>query len=213
MNQDNRACPYGKCESSVLPWMPARPWNTPAFSVSRALESGLILDSTRILDFGSGALRNSLFLQERLKNVQVFAHDYQATVDRFPQQYEQFRKRGGHIIGEAYRSKRFDIVLCTFVLETICTARLRNEILSSLKSCLKRKGCLVASFRGWKGVRGSEYTECAEGEGFLTPANTFIAPQSVSEITSTLHKCGFESVILLQNYRVDEPENVHLIAK
>lgn len=167
-----------------------------------------------MLEFGSGNLRNSLFLLKRLPRAELFACELPRTMERFRDAYLQFEKKKGHIVdARKLGSRRFDTVVCTFVLETVCPRERRLSMLGAIRRSMKEKGALVASFRGYPGVRGTNYGECPLGEGLITPLKTFVAPSSLAEVDGLLREAGFGSVEWLQKYRVQEPENIHVLAR
>jgi hypothetical protein len=71
---------------------------------------------------------------------------------------------------------------------------------------------LVASFRGYPGVKGSKYKTCRMGDGLITPLNTFVKPYSIPEVKNLLDSSGFKFFHTLQNYRVNKPQNIHIKA-
>lgn len=205
-------CPHGTCKAKINPSNAATNFANPALSVKVSVDREIIRTGQKILEFGSGNLRNSLFILNSVRDVKVYAYDLQETINRFPENYKRFEKLGGVLVGEDYKEKKYDIVICTFVLETICPEQRRFMILSAIKSVVKRSGLLIASFRGYPGVRGNRHRECLMGEGLITPKDTFVRPYSISEVKNLMCQCGFKAVQTLQKYRVEEPENVHILA-
>jgi len=157
-------------------------------------------------------LRNSLFIMNSIPLTKIFAYELEPTIQRFSDNYILFKKAGGQIIKGELGARKYDIVISTFVLETICPSNRRKIFLSRIRRALKRRGILIASFRGYPGVIGSRYYICPMGEGLISPLNTFIKPYDIPEIVSLLTDSGFKSVRFLQKYRCDRPRNIHLIA-
>lgn len=205
-------CPYGTCRASVNPSNAATNFTNPALSVKIAVSEGIIRARQRVLEFGPGNLRNALFILDSVPDIHLHTYDLQGTISRFPEKYRKFRKLGGSPVNLSKAKRAYDIVICTFVLETICPEQKRRAALKSIARILRKKGALIASFRGYSGVVGSKYRKCPMGEGLVSPLNTFIRPYSVSELGSFLHSCGFERFNTLQNYKVDTPKNIHLMA-
>lgn len=205
-------CPNSACKAKINPSNAATNFANPVLSAKIAVEKGIIRGSQRILEFGSGNLRNALFILNSVPDTYLFTYDLQNTVERFAENYQRFKEIGGTVVKADYGSQKYDVVLCTFVLETICPEQQRVSILRSILSILKKRGVLIASFRGYPGVRGAKYKKCPMGEGLVTPLNTFVRPYSIPELKNLFFSCGFKLFSSLQNYRVDQPENIHIKA-
>ena len=211
--QAGSECPHDECRRRLVPSNSAANFVNPALAVVRGVERRVLDAGKSVLEFGAGNLRNALYVLSSVPGVRYYAFEIPQTVARFSDHYAQFREAGGHLLDEAYLDHEFDCVICTFVLETICPESRRLHCLFSLAAVLGEKGALVASFRGHTGVRGTTYDECPAGEGFVTANRTFVRPHSVSEVNELLCEGGFGSVELLQKYRVDRPENIHVLAR
>jgi hypothetical protein len=135
-----------------------------------------------------------------------------STVQKYASAYNTFRKKGGIILHSFPNGLIYDAIVCTFVLETVCPQAKRTFLLKKIRQRLKSDGILVASFRGVSGVIGTEYKECSKKEGWLTPLHTFIKPYTIKEADSLLKSCGFTKIVFLQDYRVNTPRNIHLVA-
>jgi SAM-dependent methyltransferase len=206
------ACPYGKCKAKLNPANSATNFKNPALSVKIAADRGIIQKGQRILEVGSGNLRNSLYILKTVPGIHMFSYDLQHTINRFAENYQKYKELRGKLVKEDYGMSKYDVVLCTYVLETICPEQNRYLILQSIVEVLKKNGILIASFRGYPGVYGSKYKKCQMKEGLITPLNTFVKPYSISEVQSLLHSCNFKTVRNLQNYKVDRPKNIHVMA-
>jgi hypothetical protein len=165
------------------------------------------------MEFGAGNLRNSLFVMSNLPNAKYYAIERTEVVNRFRSRYEEFEHRGGHLLQGEFGKHRFDVVICTYVLETICPSRQRTSVLLSLRKAVKRGGTLIASFRGYPGVKGTKYRRCPAKEGYLTPFNTFIKPYSITEVQDLLEAAGFIGFETLERYRVKSPQNIHAMVR
>jgi hypothetical protein len=205
-------CSNEKCRARIHPPNSATNFVNPALSVKLAVERGLIPTSSTLLEIGSGNLRNALYPMKSIDDLAVTVYDLPATVERFSSRYAKLRRAGGTLTANPFSSRKYDFIVCTFVLETVCPESKRESILRSIKASLKARGALIASFRGFKGVRGSQYKPCPEKQGLITPLNTFIKPYSLPDVKRLLNCCGFDSISYLQRYQVDEPENIHLLA-
>jgi SAM-dependent methyltransferase len=209
---NNKVCPHGKCSKRVNPSNSATNFLNPALAVELALKSQAIKPNSSVLEVGSGNLRNSLFLLKSVSGIKSFAYELEDTVARFADRYELFKSRGGNVVKSSFGKRKYDIVICTFVLETICPYEKRKALLKKIRTVLKTDGTLIASFRGYPGVRGSQYRSCPMREGLITPLNTFIKPHSIPEALDFLKEAGFRSTALLQKYKVEKPENIHILA-
>ena len=203
-------CPYDNCGSSLRPWNAATNFTNPTYSVEYAVSANIISPGQYILEFGGGNLRNTLFLMSKVPTAKYYVIEKTEVVNRFRSRYEEFERRGGHLVRGGFGKRPFDIVVCTFVLETICPSSQRTEVLLSLRKALKRGGTLIASFRGYPGVKGTKYKKCPAEEGYITPFKTFIKPYSITEVQDLLKATGFIGFETLQKYRVDSPQNIHV---
>jgi len=206
-------CPYGSCRSSLKPWNAATNFLNPVPSVTFAVDAGLISPHHNVLEFGGGNLRNALYVMSKLPNVRYNVIEKIEVVNRFRNMYDEFERRGGHLLQGEFSGRTFDLVVCTFVLETICPSSQRIEVLRSLCKALESGGSLIASFRGYPGVKGTRYERCPAGEGFITPLKTFIKPFSIPEVQDLLKEAGFMCFETLQKYRVQSPQNIHIKAR
>jgi hypothetical protein len=165
-----------------------------------------------VLEIGSGNLRNVLYIANSIDKVDLYCYEIKNTIEKFLNNYKYFKEHGGKIIEDEFDKEKYDAILSTFFLETICPQEKRICILKLIKKSLSKRGVLVASFRGYTGVLGSKYKKCPEGEGLISPLHTFIKPYSIIEIEHLLASCGFNKVIQLQNYKVNIPKNIHIVA-
>lgn len=206
-------CPYDNCKNSLKPWNSATNFANPALSVKLALDAGIILARHKVLELGGGNLRNARYVMSRLPSVKYNVTEKIEVVNRFHSEYDDFEHRGGRLVKEQLTRRTFDVLISTFVLETICPSSQRIEVLLSACKALKNGGILIVSFRGYPGVKGTKYKQCAAGEGFITPHSTFIKPFSIPEVQNLLEAAGFINFVTLEKYRVESPQNIHIEAR
>lgn len=206
-------CPHELCRNSLRPWNAATNFTKPVFSVKHAVDADLINSSKTILEFGAGNLRNALYVQNIYPNIEYSVIEKQECMDRFTSNYDEFKRKGGRIIQNQLDELSYEILVCTFVLETICPSTQRINLLRTLTERLTRDGMLIASFRGYPGIQGSRYTQCPAKEGFITPKMTFVKGYSIPEVTLLLTQAGFTETETLQKYKVQSPQNIHISAK
>jgi SAM-dependent methyltransferase len=208
----NPECNNRDCASAINVINSARNFINPSFAVTKAIECGFIKRGQNILEIGSGNLRNSFFIIQNIDKIRISAYEIMRTIHKYASAYNTFRKKGGIILRSFPNGIVYDAIVCTFVLETVCPQAKRTFLLKKIRQSLTSNGILIASFRGVSGVIGLRYLECSKKEGWLTPLHTFIKPYSISEAESLLKSCGFTKIVFLQDYRVDTPKNIHLVA-
>lgn len=200
------------CRTSLRPWNAATNFSKPAYSVAYATATNMISSGQHVLEFGGGNLRNIMYLMSKVPTAEYHVIEKTEVVNRFGREYEGFERRGGRLVRDGLDTCQFDIVICTFVLETICPSQHRTEVLLSLRKALRNDGAFIASFRGYPGVKGTRYKQCPAGEGFITPLRTFIRPYSIAEVQDLLRATGFVGFDALQKYKVETPQNIHIKA-
>ncbi len=205
-------CSNTGCASKLVTSNSARNFEQPALSIRRAINKGIICPGTKVLEIGAGNLRNMFFILQNVDSVHLHVRENDKTIQRFKERYLLFKRRGGRILDRVLKKRIYDVVLCTFVLETICPEAKRNFYLKLIKSSLKKSGILIASFRGQGGVVGNKYQLCPQKDGLISPLHTFIKPHSISSLKNFLNACGFKNIVMLQKYRVDSPKNIHFAA-
>jgi len=205
-------CTNKRCWAGLRPSNAATNFSNPALAVRIAVEREIIRKGQNVLELGAGNLRNALFILETIPDVHISCYDLKATIERFGDKYKRFRRLGGEVVETGYRKRKYDIVVCSFVLETICPEKNRVLVLKSMRSVLEKRGVFVGSFRGYPGVVGSRYRKCPLGEGLVTPLHTFVRPYSIPELHDLLLSSGFSRVAPLQTYRVEKPKNIHVLA-
>jgi len=213
VNGEIYACHHGKCRTKIRPANSATNFRSPAPSVKLVVDRGLIRKGQLILEIGGGNLRNCLYVLKSVPGTVPFSYDLQHCINRFASNYKKYYALGGRILPPDYSKIKFDIIICTYVLETICPSRARIQILKAINDALKKEGFLVASFRGHSGVFGTKYKKYPLGEGLISPLNTFVKPFSLSDCVELLRASKFKHIIFLENYRVEKPQNIHILAQ
>jgi SAM-dependent methyltransferase len=172
----------------------------------------MLKPNQKILEVGSGNLRNVTRLLNEFKTDMIFCYDFPQTYARFKDEYSFFEKNGGKYYNFGQSQMKFDVIICTYVMETFCPSLERLNFLKSIYGILKGDGFLIGSFRGYKGIVGSNYKECPLREGYISPLKTFVRPHSIVEVTDFLKDGGFNKVEFLEKYKVEKPQNIHLLA-
>src|SRR5262249_55724497 len=137
------------CCSSVVPQNAARPFANPAPVMFKTRVQNLltVCEGGNALDIGAGCLRNSIYLQSA--GFRVTALDVPAIEERFPEQYQRFRQKGGRVVLKKLSERgRYHFAVCTFVIESICRPSERLDLLSAARHALRPHGFLVISTRG-----------------------------------------------------------------
>jgi SAM-dependent methyltransferase len=206
-------CSYESCRNTLKPENSATNFQKPALSVTFAINTGKICSGQKLLEMGAGNLRNALYVMRNINNIDYYVLEMREVVDRFTNNYTKFRRLGGHLFYSVPSKESFDIIICTFVFETICPSSKRLDILQSIVTILKSDGILVASFRGYPGVKGTKYELCPAREGLITPLRTFIKPFSLSELREFFGIVGLTNFEALQKYRTESPQNIHVAVR
>jgi hypothetical protein len=189
----------------------ATAFSSPAESVVRAASTGHLSREKSYLEVGAGNLRNSFFVQRKFAPQHMVAIEQKSVVDRFTDSYTQFRAAGGTLSHTMPRT-RFDVIVVTYVLETICPPIARERLLGEIADRMHSTSSLILSVRGYGGVRGSTYARCSLSDGSRSPRGAFVRAYSIPELEEMLsrHSITFNS---LKKYRVTNPENIHGIGK
>ncbi len=204
-------CPCNKREEIIFS-NSATNFKSPVMSVVISIEKNIIRPHQKILEVGSGNLRNMNYILQNIPNIEAYVYDFRSTYERYEEKYTRFQEMGGTILKSNFDKQKYNIILCTYVLEAFCPPKERITLLHKIKNALKRDGRFIGSFRGYKGVVGSKYKPCPSRDGFITPLKTFVKPFSTHEISSFLRSVGFDSIEFLQKYKVERPQNIHLTA-
>ena len=199
------------CKRNLIPSNSATNFNNPTIAVKKSIEQGIIRPNQNILEIGPGNFRNAFYILNTIEKCNYFAFDLQDTLKRFSNNLEKYKALGGKIINEDLSSLKYDVIICTFVIETICPTKERYSLINFIKSRLSENGLLIASFRGYDGVFGTKYKNCPIGEGLISTLKTFIKPFSISEIKSLFSNFKLGEIKFLQKYKVDKPKNIHFL--
>lgn len=163
----------------------------------------------RVLELGGGCLRNALHLQSLAIGVHVV--ELPGMDARFPDSYRSFLEAGGMVTSTVPRI-RFDIILATFVFETICSPLLRLQLLRKASLALKKNGHLVLSARGPRDHITSYASGRRLSDGYITPGKSFSRSYTPRQLSHFLASCGFTNIEFLHKSATVQPEYVHLIA-
>jgi hypothetical protein len=179
--------------------------------VTKAASAGYFSSEKNYLEIGAGNLRNATFVQREFAPRKISVVERQAVAERFPNAYRVFERKGGHYLN-SMPTGRFDVIVMTYVLETICPPVERKNLLSDIAKRMDSSSALIISVRGYAGVRGRAYTRCAKSDGWKSPRGAFVRAYSIPELVEMLaeHSIRF---FPLKKYRVDNPENIHGIGK
>jgi len=156
-----------------------------------------------VLEVGAGCLRNSFALQKRGFSVAVW--EVPTILERFPENYERFRQRGGTLHFEMPKLK-FDLILATFVFETICDPTVRLSTLISVRKALKSKAPFVFSVRGPRDLVTAEAMGRRCSDGFFTPNLSFARSYTPRQAESLLKDAGFKEWSFLHRKINPPPE-------
>lgn len=200
-----------ECVCAIDSGLSATGFSHPAESVVRASASELFRADRSYLEIGGGNLRNALFVQRETRPQRMVVAEQPSVVARFAQQYAAFKKSGGEVREELPRG-RFDTIVMTYVIETVCPPADREALLSAVADRMAAGSRLVLSVRGYPGVRGKHYKRCPHSDGWVTPRGAFVRAYSLVELRETLgrHRIEFEPLL---RYRTDKPENIHGIGQ
>lgn len=200
------------CCRDVRPENAARRFNSPAPLLRKAQVQSVLTqrEGGRILEVGSGCLRNALYLLRHGYVVSVL--EVPDIENRFPREYARFRREGGTVYFRFPSSSIFDVVFSTFAIETICNRRERATLVRNVLKCLSDDGCLAVSFRGPADVVTAHAHGKPCGDGYITPNRTFVRSYSRPQLRSFLTRCGFKRLDFLHAADTDAPEILHAIA-
>lgn len=207
MGYDRKNC----CEA-VIPYNAARPFKKPAPVLSKPKVKKLLSqkNTQKILEIGAGNLRNALALQDL--GISVFVLEVKGIENRFPTQYKDFISKGGKIFYSFPNNIKVDIVLATFVIETICNVAQRKFILEMALDSLKKNGAMIVSVRGPADLVTARAKGIRCSDGYLTPNKTFARSYTKAQLRALLYTCGFQSIDFLHKKNVKQPEYLHAIA-
>ena len=166
-----------------------RVFGMPARIVREAWAQGLIRTGHSVLEVGSGCLRNAQWLLDRGASVDVVEN---ATVaNRLAQHYQSFEQKGGRVYLGEWPWRRYDAIVCTFVLGVITPVAARLELLEKMQSRLSRCGVLALAVRALGDVKTRGRKGVRWRDGYITPIGTFIKPYGKMELLAFVGKSAF----------------------
>jgi hypothetical protein len=200
------------CCSTVNTINGARPFKEPAhiLTIPAVVQILNQRSPAQILELGAGCLRNALHLQKAGHSVSIL--EVKGIEKRFPIQYALFRAAGGSIHYSFPLSHRFDLVLCTFVIESICNPHQRTHLLALSAASLKAQGLLLISVRGPGDLVTARNAGIRCSDGYLTPGYTFARSYNLRQLRSLLLSSGYRTVWPLHKPTTKRPEYLHVIA-
>lgn len=121
------------------------------------------MDKKRILDYGAGKLRNAKYLAELGYNVsildtpeQVAGWDLEFVKETFSNIYTTNSKI----------NEKFDLILCSFVLNVVEEETVRKDILNNISNLLEKNGIAIIEVRGERFVKTAK-TIKPYGDGYI----------------------------------------------
>lgn len=156
--------------------------------VEKAYKKGCI-----VLDYGAGKLRNSNYLLGKDIDVHILDTEYQ--LDRINKQNFLNKYEKVYNTKETINIK-YDIILCSFVLNVIPDINTRDFIIQNCNSILKEEGIFILEVRREKGIMKNKNME-PYNDGFLVGKGnirTFQKPYNDKELFNILISNGFKVV-------------------
>lgn len=142
----------------------------------------------RILDYGSGRLRNALYLlEEGFYNISLV--DTKEQIKNWNTHKEKFKNVYDTDEIE-FINKKYDYILCSYVLNTIPSYKERVAVLNNINRLLENKGVAIIEVRGPSSLNSVKYKELFN-DGYICGKNksrTFQKPYSIDEIMDFIHK-------------------------
>jgi hypothetical protein len=163
------------------------------------------------MEVGAGCLRNALYLVNKGHWVTVL--EVPQMKERFPEQYEEFSEHGGAFVQRWSRRSKYDIVILTFVIETICNPTVRAALLQGVYEHLSSRGSLVLSARGPRDLLTAQNKGVRCGDGFRTPNLSFARSYTRVQMERLLKSVGFATLQFLHKESTKEPEYLHVLAR
>ncbi|MDA2912508.1 class I SAM-dependent methyltransferase [Acidobacteriia bacterium AH_259_A11_L15] len=216
VGRQTNSCPIGSCECLIKFENSARPFKKPARIVPLAIQKGILHKSARVLEVGSGSLRNAFYLVEKI-GCKVDVYEVETTIERFRRRYEKLQQIGSNVFSGSFPKRKYDFVICTFVLESVCPKSARESLLVMIENVLTKEGKFLLSMRGPKDIKTNwpaigRGRKCACKDGYITPLRTFIKPYALPDIEALLEKAGFTETQFLHSYRTLRPQIINLMA-
>ena len=140
-----------------------------------------------------------MFLQRMGAKVDVFENA--ATVLKHKDDYRRFKGAGGRVCYGSWPDRRYDAVVCTFVLGVLQTKAERLDLLAAIRDRLKKNGVLLLSVRGPGDVKTKSRKGRPWRDGYVTPIGTFIKPFSRDEALSVARSAGLVPALKTMDFR------------
>lgn len=201
-----------KCCDRCRPLNSARMFKNPAPILENATVRALLKQKERckVIEIGAGCLRNSLFLLKAGFRVSIL--EVPGMEARFPENFAEFRRRGGVCALRLPKNMNFGLAVATFVFETICDKRFRAKLARDLCGSLDDSGCLIISARGPSDLVTAHEEGKRCSDGFLTPNYSFARSYTRNQLLRLLTRSGFTKVVFLHRDRTKSPELLHAVA-
>jgi hypothetical protein len=202
---------HSGCCKKVRPENAARVFSHPASILFNRNVVEMLSIRKRILEVGAGCLRNALYLIRMGHSVTVL--EVPRMRARFPDQYRKLETRGGKVV-EAWSARpSFEIVISTFVIETICKPSVRTALLREIYRHMTSDGALILSARGPRDLLTAQNKGVWCGDGFLTPNLSFARSYTRAQMDGLLRNVGFSNLTFLHKSSSKEPEYLHVVAR
>jgi hypothetical protein len=199
------------CCKKVRPENAARLFHNPASILLNSVVVGMLSTETTILEIGAGCLRNALYLIKKGHSVSVL--EVPGVRERFREQYDEFERRGGRVMFALPLRAKFDVIVSTFVVETICNRQQRVGLLMGVYKSLSVTGALVLSARGPRDLLTAHNDGIRCGDGYVTPNLSFARSYNRPQMERLLRNVGFTSLEFLHKKSSKEPEYLHVVAR
>ena len=208
-----------RCCTEVLPANSARLFRHPAPILHLRAAQKLIRGrrGDRAIEYGGGCLRNARYL--RRLGLTVTVVDLPEVRERFSRQYRDFEQRGGRFVAfgspghPTEGGTGYALGVITYVIETICDPRLREQLLRDCHRRLAPGGALILSVRGVSDVVTARARGVRCSDGYLTPLRTFVRAYDRNSLERLLRKVGFTDTMFLHRADSRTPELLHVIAR
>ena len=141
-----------------------------------------------ILDYGAGRLRNALYLlKEGFSNISLI--DTKEQIKNWDKHKEKFKEI--YSIDEIESvNKKYDYILCSYVLNVIPSYEERVTVIKNINRLLNNNGVAIIEVRGENSLKEVKYKE-SFNDGYICGKNkirTFQKPYSMNDIIEFIHK-------------------------
>lgn len=122
-----------------------------AISTKHSKSAEMILNTVTkgqsVLDYGCGTGRNLVFINEGIKDINLVGCDIAEQLERCQKKHDNIRDMGIKIIETNNIDKKFDLILCSHVLNVIEDDGIKTHILKDIKEHLKSNGKAILEVR------------------------------------------------------------------